>query len=110
VAGDLSRDAKPRYGRNWATFCLDGFLGRAGRDSVRPMVVLLSLAGNEQVRSFSASTNCNDGLVYTALTHGADPLIGGQGALVIIDDVAPLRRSALQALAVRLHTVCTAGC
>jgi SRSO17 transposase len=74
--------------RTWAPLYLRGLLGPGERKSLQPMAARLGLSGHDQLQHFIASPAWDDGPLWTVLAHEADRLVGGPGAVLVIDDTA----------------------
>ena len=74
--------------RTWAPLYLRGLLGPGERKSLQPMAARLGLSGHDQLQHFIASPAWDDGPLGTALAREADRLVGGPGAVLVIDDTA----------------------
>jgi SRSO17 transposase len=74
--------------RSWAPLYLRGLLGPGERKSLQPMATRLGLSGHDQLQHFIASPAWDDGPVWTVLAETADRLVGGPGAVLVIDDTA----------------------
>jgi SRSO17 transposase len=74
--------------RTWAPLDLRGLLGPGERKSLQPMASRLGLSGHDQLQHFIASPAWSDAPLWTALARAADRLVGGPGAVLVIDDTA----------------------
>ncbi len=74
--------------RTWAPLYLRGLLGPGERESLQPMAARLGLSGHGQLQHFIASPAWDDGPLWTVLAREADRLVGGPGAVLVIDDTA----------------------
>jgi SRSO17 transposase len=74
--------------RTWAPLYLRGLLGPGERKSLQPMAARLGLSGHDQLQHFIASPAWDDGPLWTVLAHEAERLVGGPGAVLVIDDTA----------------------
>jgi len=83
--------------RTWAPLYLLGLLGPGRRKSLQPMAARLGLSGHDQLQHFIASPAWDDGPLWTVLARGADRLVGGPGAYLVIDDTAVPKKGTLSA-------------
>jgi SRSO17 transposase len=74
--------------RTWAPLYLRGLLGPGERKSLQPMAARLGLSGHDQLQHFIASPAWDDGPLWTVLAREADRLVGGPGAVLVIDGTA----------------------
>ncbi len=74
--------------RTWAPLHLRGLLGPGERKSLHPMAARLGLPGHDQLHHFVASPAWDDGPLWTVLAEKADRLVGGPGAVLVVDDTA----------------------
>jgi SRSO17 transposase len=74
--------------RRWAPLYLHGLLGPDGRKSLQPLAMRLGLGGHDQLQHFIASPAWNDAPLQRVLAGKADALVGGPGAVLVIDDTA----------------------
>ena len=95
VGSDLDRWLAPflevlghKRRRTWAPLYLRGLMGPGERKSLQPMAARLGLSGHDQLRHFIASPAWDDGPLWTALAEKADRLLGGPGAVLVVDDTA----------------------
>lgn len=79
-------DRKTR--RTWAPLYLRGLLGPGERKSLQPMAARLGLPGHDQLQHFIASPAWEDAPLWRVLAWEADRLVGGPGAVLVIDDTA----------------------
>src|SRR5215211_7645241 len=103
-AGDLDAWLEPFLGalgrktrRTWAPLYLRGLLGPGERKSLRPMAARLGLSGHDQLHHSISSPTWDDAPLWTALAREADRLVGGPGAVLVIDDTALPKKGALSA-------------
>jgi DDE superfamily endonuclease len=79
--------------RAWAPLYVQGLLGPEGRRSVQPMAARLGLSSHDQLHHFLTSAAWNDAPLWRVLAETVDRLVGGPGAVLVIDDTAlPKRR------------------
>jgi SRSO17 transposase len=81
--------------RDWAPLYLRGLLGPGERKSLQPMAARLGLSGHDQLQHFIASPAWGDGPLWRVLSERADRLVGGPGAVLVIDDTALPKKGAL---------------
>ena len=81
--------------RTWAPLYLRGLLGPGERKSLQPMAARLGLSGHDQLQHFIASPAWDDNPLWTMLAHEADRLVGGPGAVLVIDDTALPKKGTL---------------
>src|ERR671921_2475542 len=74
--------------RLWAPAYLRGLLGPGERKSLQPMAARLGLRGHDQLHHFVASPAWDDAPLRRLLVEKADALVGGPGAVLVIDDTA----------------------
>ena len=81
--------------RTWAPMYLRGLLGPSGRKSLQPMAACLGLPGHDQLQHFIASPAWDDAPLWRVLAERADRLVGGPGAVLVIDDTALPKKGTL---------------
>jgi SRSO17 transposase len=74
--------------RLWAPAYLRGLLGPGERESLQPLAARLGLRGHDQLHHFVASPAWSDAPLRRLLVEEADALVGGPGAVLVIDDTA----------------------
>jgi SRSO17 transposase len=74
--------------RRWAPLYLHGLLGPDGRRSLQPLATRLGLGGHDQLQHFIASPAWDDAPLRRVLVAKADALVGGAGAVLVVDDTA----------------------
>jgi SRSO17 transposase len=74
--------------RAWAPLYLRGLLGPGERKSLQPMAARLGLSGHDQLQHFIASPAWDDAPLWRVLAAEADRLVGGPGAVLVVDDTA----------------------
>ena len=74
--------------RRWAPVYLEGLLGPGERKSLQPMAARLGLRGHDQLQHFVASPAWDDAPLRRLLVEKADALVGGPGAVLVVDDTA----------------------
>jgi SRSO17 transposase len=72
----------------WAPLYLRGLLGPDGPKSVQPIAARLGLPGHDQLHHFVSSPAWDDAPLWRALAEQADRLVGGDDAVLVIDDTA----------------------
>jgi hypothetical protein len=90
--------------RTWAPLYLRGLLGPGERKSLQPMAACLGLSGHDQLQHFIASPAWDDGPLWRVLAGQADRLVGGPGAVLVIDDTALPKKGTLSACRTGLRT------
>jgi SRSO17 transposase len=63
-------------------------MGPGERKSLQPMAARLGLSGHDQLHHFITSPAWDDGPLWRVLAERADRLLGGPGAVLVIDDTA----------------------
>jgi SRSO17 transposase len=81
--------------RTWAPLYLRGLLGPGERKSLQPMAACLGLSGHDQLQHFIASPAWDDAPLWRVLARQADRLVGGPGAVLVIDDTALPKKGTL---------------
>jgi SRSO17 transposase len=74
--------------RRWAPWYLHGLLGPDGRKSLQPLAARLGLGGHDQLQHFIASPAWDDAPLRRVLVKKAAALVGGPGAVLVVDDTA----------------------
>jgi SRSO17 transposase len=74
--------------RRWAPLYLHGLLGPDGRKSLQPLAARLGLGGHDQLQHFIASPAWDDAPLRRVLVAKAEALVGGPGAVLVVDDTA----------------------
>ena len=95
LGGDLERWLTPflevvgrKTRRTWTPLYVQGLLGPEGRRSVQPMAARLGLSSHDQLHHFLTSPAWDDAPLWRVLARTADRLVGGPGAVLVIDDTA----------------------
>ncbi len=95
IGGDLDAWLAPFLGvigrstrSKWAPLCVQGLLGPDGPKSVQPIAARLGLAGHDQLHHFVSSPVWDDTPLWRVLAEQADRLVGGDDAVLVIDDTA----------------------
>src|SRR3712207_7039815 len=81
--------------RTWAPMYLRGLLGPGERKSLQPMAARLGLSGHDQLQHLVASPAWDDAPLWRVLAERADRLVGGPGAVLVVDDTALPKKGAL---------------
>jgi SRSO17 transposase len=74
--------------RRWGPIYLRGLLGPDGAKSVQPIAARLGLRGHDQLHHFISSPAWNDAPLWGVLAEQADALLGGDDAVLVVDDTA----------------------
>ena len=74
--------------RRWAPLYVHGLLGPGGRKSLQPLAMRLGLGGHDQLQHFIASPAWDDAPLRRVLAGKAAALVGGPGAVLVVDDTA----------------------
>jgi SRSO17 transposase len=74
--------------RRWAPVYIRGLYGRTERKSVQPMAAELTPGDYDQLHNFMASRSWDSAPLEAVLARKADALVGGSGAILVIDDIA----------------------
>jgi SRSO17 transposase len=74
--------------RRWAPLYVRGLLGPGDRKSIQPMAARVSPADTDQLHHFVSSPAWDSAPLETVLARAADRLVGGSGAVLVIDDTA----------------------
>jgi SRSO17 transposase len=72
----------------WAPLYVRGLLSSDGPKSVQPIATRLGLPGHDQLHHFVSSAAWDDGPLWRVLTEKADSLLGGDDAVLVVDDTA----------------------
>ena len=81
-----------RRRREWAPVYLRGLLGPGERKSIQPMAARVAPDDYQQLHHFVACSHWDPAPLERVLATEAQRLVGGQGAVLIIDDTALLKR------------------
>src|SRR3954451_22884178 len=81
----LGREAQ----RRWAPVYLKGLILPGERKSVEPLAARVAPGGTEQLHHFIGGSPWATGPLEAVLAEEADALVGGPGAVLVIDDTAP---------------------
>ena len=74
--------------RRWGPVYVRGLLGPDGPKSVQPIAARLGLRGHDQLHHFVSSPAWDDAPLWRVLAERADTLVGGDDAVLVIDDTA----------------------
>ncbi len=95
IGGDLDGWLTPFLGvmgrstrSKWAPLYLRGLLGPDGAKSVQPIAARLGLSGHDQLHHFVSSPAWDDAPLWRVLAERANRLVGGDDAVLVIDDTA----------------------
>ena len=93
IDADLDRWLKPFLDvtgrstrRKMAPLYVRGLLGAGGRKSVQPMAERLGLCNHDGLHHFISSPAWDDAPLWDVLAGQADRQVGGEGAVLIVDD------------------------
>src|SRR4051794_14393250 len=81
-----------RARRRWAPRYLLGLLGPGERKAIQPRAARVAPADGEQLHHFVATSTWDTKPVEAALAREAERLVGGAGAVLIVDDTALPKR------------------
>ncbi len=74
--------------RRWGPVYLRGLLGPDGPKSVQPIATRLGLRGHDQLHRFISSPAWNDAPLWRVLAEQADAVVGGDDAVLVVDNTA----------------------
>src|SRR3954449_6417354 len=86
--GRLRRQAQ----RRWAPFYLKGLILPGGRKSIEPMAARVATGDVQQLHHFVSTSPWATAPVEEELLRAADRLVGGPGAVLVIDDTALVKQ------------------
>jgi SRSO17 transposase len=72
--------------RKMAPLYVRGLLGSGGRKSVQPMAERLGLSSHDQLHHFISSAAWDDAPLWRVLAEQVDRQVGGEGAVLVVDD------------------------
>jgi SRSO17 transposase len=72
--------------RKMAPLYVRGLLGSGGRKSIQPMAERLGLSGHDQLHHFISSRASDDAPLWRVLAEQVDRQVGGEGAVLVVDD------------------------
>lgn len=78
--------------RKWAPLYLEGLLVGTERKSVQPIARAVAADEYDQLHHFLTTTAWDAGPLKTVLVHEAVQLVGGQDAVLIVDDTTLLKK------------------
>jgi len=81
--------------RKMAPLYVRGLLGSGGRKSIQPMAERLGLSGHDQLHHFISSPAWDDAPLWRVLAEQADRQVGGEGAVLVVDDTGLPKKGAL---------------
>ena len=102
IDADLDRWLEPflaatgrRTRRKMAPLYVRGLLGSGGRKSVQPMAERLGLSGHDRLHHFISSPAWDDAPLWRVLAERVDRQVGGEGAVLVVDDSGLPKKGAL---------------
>ncbi len=102
IDADLDRWLEPflavtgrRTRRTMAPLYVRGLLGSGGRKSIQPMAERLGLSGHDQLHHFISSPAWDDAPLWRVLAEQVDREVGGEGAVLVVDDTGLPKKGAL---------------
>jgi len=81
--------------RRWGPLYVRGLLGPDGPKSVQPLAERLGLRGHDQLHHFISSSAWDDAPLWRVLAKQADALLGGDEAVLVVDDTAIPKKGTL---------------
>ena len=81
--------------RQWGPLYVRGLLGPDGPKSVQPIASRLGLRGHDQLHHFVSSPAWDDAPLWRVLAERADAQVGGEDAVLVIDDTAIPKKGTL---------------
>ena len=81
--------------RRWGPLYVRGLLGPDGPKSVQPIAARLGLPGHDQLHHFVSSPKWDDAPLWCVLAAQADALVGGEDAVLVVDDTAIPKKGTL---------------
>jgi SRSO17 transposase len=81
--------------RKMAPLYVRGLLGSGGRKSIQPMAERLGLSGHDQLHHFISSPAWDDAPLWRVLAEQVDRQVGGEGAVLVVDDTGLPKKGAL---------------
>ncbi len=81
--------------RRWGPLYVRGLLGPDGPKSVQPIAARLGLRGHDQLHHFVSSPAWEDAPLWRVLAGRADALVGGDDAVLVVDDTAIPKKGTL---------------
>src|SRR3954467_2402256 len=102
IDGDLDTWLEPfldatgrKSRRKMAPLYVRGLLGNGGRKSIQPMAERLGLSGHDQLHHFVSSAAWDDAPLWRVLAEEADRQVGGEAAVLVVDDAAGPKKGEL---------------
>ena len=81
--------------RRWGPAYVRGLLGPDGPKSVQPLAARLGLRGHDQLHHFVSSAAWDDAPLWRVLAAQADVVVGGDDAVLVVDDTALPKKGTL---------------
>jgi SRSO17 transposase len=81
--------------RKMAPLYVRGLLGAGGRKSIQPMAERLGLASHDPLHHFISSVAWDDAPLWRVLAEQVDRQVGGEGAVLVVDDSGLPKKGAL---------------
>jgi SRSO17 transposase len=81
--------------RKMAPLYVRGLLGSGGRKSIQPMAERLGLSSHDQLHHFISSPAWDDAPLWRVLAEQVDRQVGGEGAVLVVDDSGLPKKGAL---------------
>lgn len=78
--------------RRWAPVYVEGLLGPSPRKSVEPMAATVAVGDYDQLHHFLSTTAWDAAPVLRMLAATAQRMVGGPGAVLIVDDTTLLKK------------------
>jgi SRSO17 transposase len=78
--------------RHWAPFYLKGLILPGERKSIEPLAARVAPADTQQLHHFVSTSPWSTGPLEEELVCAADRLVGGPGAVLVIDDTALVKQ------------------
>ena len=84
--------------RRWAPFYLKGLILPGERKSVEPMAARVAPGDTQQLHHFVSTSPWATASLEDELVKAADRLVGGPGAVLVVDDTALVKQGRFAAL------------
>src|SRR5690242_15521464 len=81
--------------RKMAPLYVRGLLGSGGRKSIQPMAERLGLSSHDQLHHFISSPAWDDAPLWRVLAEQVNREVGGEGAVLVVDDVGVAKKGEL---------------
>ena len=81
--------------RRWGPLYVRGLLGPDGPKSVQPIAARLGLSSHDQLHHFVSSPSWDDAPLWRVLAEQADAVVGGDDAVLVVDDTALPKKGTL---------------